>query len=218
MGDYIKLNPDGFIFKYFRNNKKQVQSDIINYFQNEREKVTNYIKGKYKLDRDDAEDCFMQGSIALWRNITEGTLTEENLTSSLSSYLMRCCCNHATHILVKKKRTIPLDTLFKQPRIAEDGNNLQNDAPTKHTVDNEFKDYKDEQINILEKIIRNLPEPCNTILWNVYFNYHEIEQECQNKETIMDVIALMLGMKKTVLKTTKNRCMQKVKNKVNSML
>ena len=217
MGAFIKYISDHQMLKLFRNDQKKVQSDIDDFFRREQKKVTNYVKDKYKLDNFEAEDCFMQGSIALWRNITEGTLTEENLTSSLSTYLMRCCCNHATHVLAKKKRTIPLDKLFRQPKVDGDGESTQNGGFAQ-TTSKDFTDYKDEQICLLEKIVRALPEPCNTILWNVYFNYHEVEQECQDKETIMDVIALMLGMKKTVLKTTKNRCMQKVKNKVNSMI
>lgn len=217
MGDYVKLITDNFILKYLRNERSSKKSDIDKYFQNERAKVTKYIMKKYKLDLDDAEDCFAQGSIALWRNVSEGKLTSDNLTGSLSTYLMRCCCNHATHLIVKKKRIIPFDKIFKQSQSSEDSNDFQNSIP-KNYEKKGFVDYKDEQICILEDIIRGLPEPCNTILWNVYYNYHEVEQECRDNETIMDVIAIMLGMKKTVLKTTKNRCMQKVKNKVNSMI
>lgn len=217
MGANKKNNSEDLVIGYLRNDQNRMQSNIANYFRNEEDKITRYLQGKYRLNSEDAKDCFMQGSIALWRNIKEGVLTTENLTSSLSTYLTRCCCNHATHILEKKKREVPIDRLLNLPKTSEYGFNNRNDD-FKSNNKNEFMDYKDEQIQIIEKIIRTLPEPCNTVLWNVYFNYHEIEKECQDKESIMDIIALMIGMKKTVLKTTKNRCMQKVKDKVKTML
>ena len=216
MENIIKFISDGKVFNYFRNNQNGKQPNVSDFFRREKIKVTNYIRKKYQLDLYEAEDCFMEGSIALWRNISDGILTEDNLTGSLSTYLMRCCCNHATHILAKKKRSIPLDSLFKQPKKTEEEDGTQNDDDGGFDREDHF-DYEDEKIFILEKIVRELPEPCYTILWNVYFNYHEVELECEDNETIMDVIALMLGMKKTVLKTTKNRCMQKVKNKAISM-
>ena len=201
------------VFDYFQNNQNTCRKDTIKFFKDERRKITGYIIKTYHLDMDNAEDCFLQGCSVLWRNITEGVLTPQNMTSCLSTYLTRCCCNHATHILRKNIQEPLLDDVFVEK---EPGENDDNDKEVQ--VSNDFTDIKDIRIRVLEKVITNLPEPCNTILWNVYYNYHEIERKCKNKETIMDVIAQMLGINKTVLKVKKNRCMQKVKNKVNSML
>ncbi len=202
------------------------------FFDEEQDKVIRHIVGTYKLREAEAKDCFQEGCIALWKNIKEGKLTRENLAVSFSAYFMRCCCNHATHILEKKKKEIPYNPFNpfhdKTPNEGTDAYNSNDEriGRLKKTIENPSKPHstnpvylsKDERIELLENIVRNLPEPCNTILWNVYYNYHEIKEQCQGKETIMDVIALILGMKKSVLSTTKNRCMKKLKDKVNETL
>lgn len=188
----------------------KIESDLETFFRNEREKVLRCLKGRYRLDDSNAWICYSDGCDAVRRNIVDGKLNEDNLTCSLSTYLMSCCRHHALKMLAKKKGEKPFE-LFEG--ILSGGG--EGDIGEEDIRDGDYDD--DEMINVLEKIIRNLPEPCNTILWNVYYNYHEIKQECQENETIMDVIALMLGMKKTVLKTTKNRCLNKVKEKVKTM-
>lgn len=207
----------------------KIVSDINTFFREEQEKVMYYLKGKFSLSDSEAWDCYIEGCKAVWVNITNGKLTEDNLTCSLSTYLTRCCINHALKLIdKKKKRKEDLNDPFDIERRGGEGYVDDNDFGGGNIGEGEIDeeditdinpdDDIDKLISILEKIILNLPEPCRTILWNVYYNYHEVQQECQEKETIMDVIALMLGMKKTVLKTTKNRCMNKVKDKVKTML
>lgn len=176
--------------------------NLTRFFQQEHPKVIRYISYNYHLSADDAEDCFQEGSVALWQNVRNHKLTKENLTCSLSTYLMRCCCNHATHLSEKQTRMVSGDDFFPP----------MDDEPYQEMP------VEDERLLLLEKIVAKLPEPCHTILWNVYFNYREVMEQAQNDETLMDVIAVILGMNKDTLKTTKNRCMAKLKDRTKTLL
>ena len=182
--------------------------DVHKFFHSEKGKVIHYIIYQYGLNKGEAEDCFQEGSIAVWKNIKEGKLTHDNLTGSLSTYLMRCCCNHATHIIEKSSKLIVDDVFLSTLRL---------DNSSQNNCEDQIK-IEDEQLDLLCETIKNLPEPCYTILWNVYFNYHEVEKTLNDQETIMDAIAKMIGYTKTSLKSKKSQCMNKLKTKINSLL
>ena len=65
----------------------------------------------------------------------------------------------------------------------------------------------DEQKNIMRDLVQNLPKPCDDILW--YFYGDNLD---------MQTIADMLNYKGAdSVKTTKSRCMSKLKEKFNQI-
>ncbi len=180
MATIVELVPEGNVEKFFKTNRPIIILDLIK---------------SYGLSREEAEDCFQEGCIALFRQVQEGKLSADNLTARLSSYLNRCCRNHATHILQKAGRNTP--------DLPENG--LENFGGL--TEDDEAYMEKKELIEQLEPIVKDLPEPCNTILWSIYYDHYKDRD-----------IAEMLGKSSSVFKVTKNRCMQKLKRRVNSLM
>lgn len=180
MATIIELVPNGDVNKFFKTNRPIIILDLMK---------------SYGLSREEAEDCFQEGSLALFRQVQEGKLTSENLTARLSSYLNRCCRNHATHILQKSGR--------KTPDLPENG--LENFGES--TEGDEVNIAKKELIEQLEPIVKVLPEPCNTILWSIYYDHYKDS-----------VVAEMLGMPSGSFRVTKNRCMKKLKTRVNSIV
>lgn len=181
MASIVELVPGGDVNKFFETTRPIIILDLIK---------------SYGLKQEEAEDCFQEGSIALFKNIQEGLLTSENLTVRLSSYLNRCCRNHATHILQASGRNVP--------DIPDNG--LENFGES--TEADEKNLARKMLIEKLGEIIMDLPEPCNTILWAVYYEHYKV-----------GTVAEMLNASSmNVFKVQKNRCMNKLKKRVNSII
>ncbi|MCQ2255670.1 MAG: sigma-70 family RNA polymerase sigma factor [Bacteroidaceae bacterium] len=180
MASLVELVPGGDVNKFFRTNRPIIILDLMK---------------SYGLTREEAEDSFQEGSIALFRQVQEGKLSSENLTARLSSYLNRCCRNHATHILQKSGR--------KAPELPENG--LENFGGA--TDDDEANLAKKMLIEQLEIVIPNLPEPCNTILWKVCYEHFDDH-----------VVAEMLNRPITSFRVTKSKCIKKLKMRINSLV
>lgn len=180
MASLVELVPNGDVNKFFKTNRPIIILDLMK---------------SYGLSREEAEDSFQEGSMALFRQVQEGKLSSENLTARLSSYLNRCCRNHATHILQKSGR--------KTPDLPENG--LENFGES--TESDTENIARKELIEKLEPIVKDLPEPCNTILWSIYYDHYKDS-----------VVAQMLGRSANTFKVTKNRCMQKLKTRMNSIV
>ena len=183
-----------------KNNFMPAIDDLGKFFGDERPKVVKYLLaqyGKYGFDQDDADDCFQEGCMAVWRNIQDGKLTEENLTCSLSTYLTTCCRNHATHSL---KKMVSIETF--EGIIDEEGN-LTRDVPAEPD-----DTPKEEIVEILIEVVADLPEPCDKVLWGFY-----------RDNLSMDAMAQMLGYSNAdTMKTTKSRCMKKLKERMLNIL
>lgn len=181
MATIVDLVPGGNVEKFFRTNRPVIILDLIK---------------SYGLTREEAEDCFQEGSIALFKQVQEGKLTPENLTARLSSYLNRCCRNYATHILQKAGRNAP-------------------DLPDEHGLakfmdsSSEGKNNKayEELLLKMEEVVKDLPEPCNTILWSTYYDFYEDK-----------VLAEMLNYTLASFRVTKSRCTKKLKTRMNSII
>jgi len=180
MASIVELVPEGNVEKFFKTNRPIIILDLMK---------------SYGLTREEAEDSFQEGCYALYKSIQEGRLTSENLIVRLSSYLNRCCRNHATHILQKTGR--------KVPHIPDDGS----DHFGSSTEEDENNIIKKKLIEMLELIILDLPEPCNTILWKVYYEHQPAA-----------LVAEMLNRSTSVFKVSKNRCMNKLRKRCNSIL
>lgn len=180
MATIVELVPGGDVNRFFKTNRPIIILDLIK---------------SYGLSRAEAEDCFQEGSMALFKNIQEGKITAENLSASLSSYLNRCCRNHATHILQKSGRSTP--------DLSENG--LENIGGS--TENSEMDLSRKELIEQIEPIVKDLPEPCNTILWSIYYDHYKDSQ-----------IADMLGRSSASFRVTKSRCMDKLRTRVNSLM
>lgn len=180
MATIIELVPNGDVNKFFKTNRPIIILDLMK---------------SYGLSREEAEDSFQEGCIALFKQVQEGKLTSENLTARLSSYLNRCCRNHATHILQKSGR--------KTPDLPENG--LENFGES--TEGDEVDKARKELIELMEPVVKDLPEPCNTILWSIYYDHYKDS-----------AVAEMLGKSSASFKVTKSRCMQKLRTRMNSIV
>lgn len=169
------------------NDKLTKQAKVRIFLDNIRPKVMNLLCRKYGLREDEAADCFQEGAIAMWKNLKDGKITLEAI-NSLDSYLFRYCCNHASKI-VRDNMRISIVCDFETI-----------DTTAESTT--EYNHETDRQIAILEALVKQLDEPCYSIIWGFY----------RHKYSMQDMAVILNYKSADVVKTKKNQCMKKLKD------
>lgn len=176
--------------------------ETLNRFaSSEWEKTLGYLHKSFGLSRDDCQDVFQESFITLYNNVNEGKLVE--LTCSLSTYFMSICRNKALEMLrgiakmsvVDDELSISLmDGEFKEDKV----NAL---------LELDDKIQEEERQHLVEKIVNDLPEPCNKLLWAFY-----------RDGLSMKTLAEMFNYKsESTVKVIKHRCCEKFRIRYGEM-
>lgn len=164
-------------------------------------KALHYLSKSYGLSPDDCKDVFQESFLTLYDNVSSGKLS--NLTSSLSTYFMGICRNKALELLRAKARMPATD-----------------DMATLSLTDDAFRADKAEALIALDDtgferekqrlvcgLVRNLPSPCNELLWGYY-----------RDELSLKALALLLGYSEGSIKVIKHRCTEKFKTRYQELV
>ena len=182
-------------------NETRLSEDIlIEFIEGERKKAVPFLIKNFSLEDEDAQDVFQESSLALFKNIKQGKLVK--LTSTLSTYFISICKNQAKKRLQKDSKTISFEATI---------NNTTKDEYSENKID-EILSFGEsgitkEQKELMRKIVQDLPYPCEDILWYYY-------GDGINMKTIADLLDYKNA---ETVKSTKTRCMSKLKNKFNKM-
>lgn len=161
---------------------------INDFIEKERKKALCFLERNYSLDEEDAKDVFQDSSLAFFLNIKNGKLV--TLTSTLSTYFMQICVNHALKKIRGGKNTIRQEDDFNEQKINE-------------LLGFGEEDITSEQKEIMRDLVQELPKPCDDILWYFYGDNLSLQ-------TIADLLDYNNA---NSVKTTKSRCMSKLKEK-----
>lgn len=162
------------------------ERELNRFFEKERKRNVVYLQGRYNLSYEDAEDVYQDSCIALFRNIKEGKLV--SLTAKLSTYFTQIC---VFQTLKKIRDEKPLDSL----------DNGQYDSDKVNELLRLDGGVSLAQQQKMEHIVKNLPAPCNKILWEYYYENRSIAE-----------IAPIIGFKGSdSVKAKKSQCMGKLK-------
>jgi RNA polymerase sigma factor (sigma-70 family) len=143
-----------------------------------------FVSKKYRIDRDQARDFYIESIIEFRRNVVNGKLLE--LKSSLKTYLFTIGRNQILNYLRDNKLTY----------VEEMKDNL-NHSDTSHQIVME----KEERMKAVQIIFQQLPENCYKLLKLFYFDHMntkqiQIQMNYQNEQTV---------------RTRKYKCSQKLK-------
>ncbi len=163
---------------------------IAKWYEANKKPFISYMLKRYAtLGPDDAEDLYQECIMVLHQNIVSNKLTK--LTCSLSTYLIQIGINKANTLL----RQCP-------PHVSEE--NQLDWERLYHLIGDETSPYQEEVYQIVDRI----EQPCREILFSYYYDSFS-----------MTTIADRLGYKDAdVVKATKYRCMQKVKNMLHTVV
>lgn len=179
------------------------QTLLNDFARRQRDKTIAFLQKNYSLSIDDCEDVFQDSFIILYNNIKEGKL--DNLTSSVSTYFMAICKNKTMELLRTKGKYISIPIEFS------DENNVQfsdEKVNTLLSLDTDESCIAEKKETLVRKIVRNLPSPCDELLWGFYRDGLPMKQ-LANKFNYAS---------ENAVKVTKHRCCEKFRNKFNEIL
>ena len=166
------------------------------------EKTMAFLKNQFSLSHSDCEDVFQESFIVLYQHIVDGRLI--NLTASLATYFNSICRNKAHELLRGKGKE--LNIIDEYPDATKDE---YEDERIDRLLALEDDDVQIEMRKsaLVRQIVKNLPEPCNQILWGFYRDGFS-----------MKTLAAMLNYtSENSIKVTKHRCCDKFKNRFNKI-
>jgi len=181
---------------------------VLNDFAKEyRNRTLSYLRNAFSLSIEDSEDVFQESSIILYRDAGNGKL--DNLSSSLYTYFLGICNNKAHEQLrANGKAQMPSIDDFS----SEEGDRRYNIIIHKadkilNTIDSSNKeDY--ERNNIIQDLVKQLPSPCDEMLWSYY-----------RDGLSMKAIAQMFKYaSESAAKVTKHRCQEKFRKSYEGLL
>lgn len=162
--------------------------ELNRFFERERTRNVVYLQGHYHLSYEDAEDIYQDSCLALFKNIQYGKLV--SLTAKLSTYFTQICVFQTLKKIRDEKPTDSLD-------------NGQYDTDKMNELLELDGGVSFSQQKRMEEIVKSLPEPCNKILWEFYY---------ENKS--MAEIAPIVGFNGSdSVKAKKSQCMGKLKSR-----
>lgn len=183
------------------NNKKL---KLIEQFRSsQREKVLAYMQGKFSISSEDGEDIFQEAFITLYNNILEGKL--EKLTSSLSTYFIGICNNKAREFLREKNKVV---NLSYDPGIKEQNAFLDDKVESILTLESDNDIARQKKEKIVRNIVRDLPSPCNELLWGFYRDGLSMKQLAEKFDYKSE----------SSVKVTKHRCCEKFRVRFNKLV
>jgi RNA polymerase sigma factor (sigma-70 family) len=169
------------------------------------QKTRLYLQGRYSLTEDECADVFQDSLIILWRNINENKVEADSLGMSSSTYFMSICRNKTMELLRSKSKYII--TSYEINPSKEHYDYQEEQVEKILSMDDDYENAQKEKEALVRDIVKNLPSPCNELLWGYYGDGHS-----------MKMLAEMFNYaSENAVKVTKHRCCEKFRMKYNEM-
>jgi RNA polymerase sigma factor (sigma-70 family) len=161
-------------------------------------KTLSFLKSRFALSQEDCEDVFQESFIIFYNYVIEGKL--DNITSSFSTYFNSICRNKAHEMLRRNGKEISI--IDEYPNAFKD--EYEDDKiDSLLALENDNDNINERKSALVREIVKNLPEPCDRILWGYYRDGYS-----------MLSLADMLNYKSEgTVKVTKHRCCEKFKKR-----
>ena len=167
----------------FRSNNESI---ISSFYQKYKERFIAYFRSHFRKSDEYLTDLYQDSCLVLWQNIRDDKLREDNLTSSLETYL----------ISVGKYSMMARDRKYKEI--------LDDDAISRlRFVESDEEELKSriEREDYINNLVANMKPPCSELLKAFYWDRLSGQQ-----------IANKLGYSNPdSVKTQKHKCMGKLK-------
>lgn len=186
---------------------------LLNGFAAEqRGRTINWLRSQLGLSRSDAEDIFQDSFLILYENLANGTLAK--LPRSLSAYLNETCRRKALEILrdnEKKNGKGTIDAESDRQDLEEgegemipsfDSSLLEEVLEMDEAAIN--AERVDRQEAAVREVVRELPDPCNKLLWGYYFE----------DLSMKDMAAMYKYKSPESVKVMKSRCMTRFETRM----
>ena len=172
--------------------KDDNEERLERFFDAQKKDAIGYLLSNFSFDYYQCEDIFQEAIITLWEKVNEGKVSGDMLELSNSAYLHKICKNKALKKLSEEGN-------HKGISISDDDavvNIISKKISKLLDYDSEYEEQKEDTIR---GIIRDLPSPCDEILWGYYGNGESLKSMADE---------LYHGSVSSV-RVTKHRCLNK---------
>ena len=174
---------------------------VTNWFVSLRNPFINYIhKALPVLGLDEIEDIYSETFIAIRKNLLEGNVASG---TKWKAYIFQIGYNMAVNKAKQSSRYVQVKEMTSNDDI-DATNRFETYLSLQEVMEEEDNETKSQRLSILEREIKYLPEPCETILKDYYyggFSMAEIMSEIHYQST-------------DSVKSMKNRCMNKLRERI----
>lgn len=181
---------------------KDFSAVIGEYFEEMHKPFANYIRSKYSaLSDDDVEDLYMETFLAVHDNLNKGTVAPD---TNWKGYILTIGNNLAMTMCKKNGILVHPDTKADEDGDDETSNRAWDKVPELKMLVEQFEldvNEKEKMIAVLNNLIKSLPEPCNVLIPDFYYNGLSLED-------IKDEIGYSTV---NAVKTQRYKCFQRLK-------
>ena len=165
------------------------------------QKTRAFLLSRYSLSEDECADVFQDSLIILWRNIKENKVEDEGLGMSSSTYFMTICRNKTMELLRRKSKYITTSYEINPSKEHFDYQSEQVDKIL--ALEDDSENAQKEKEALVREIVKDLPSPCNELLWGYYGDGHSMKMLAEKFNYASE----------NAVKVTKHRCCEKFRVK-----
>lgn len=182
-------------------NKDENENKLEKFANEQWQKTRAFLINRYSLSEDECADVFQDSLIILWKNINENKVDSKDLGLSSSTYFMTICRNKTMELLRSKSKYVSFSYEINP---SNDYYDYQEDQVERIlSLENTRENIQKEKEALVRDIVKNLPSPCNELLWGYYSDGHS-----------MKMLAEMFNYaSENAVKVTKHRCCEKFRVK-----
>jgi len=188
-----------------RRNKDENERKLEKFAKEQWQKTRVYLISRYSLSEDECADVFQDSLVILWKNINENKVDSKDLGLSSSTYFMTICRNKTMELLRSKSKYV---TTPYEINSSKDHHDYQEDQVERIlSLEEARENIQKEKEALVRDIVKNLPSPCNELLWGYYGDGHS-----------MKMLAEMFNYSsENAVKVTKHRCCEKFRVRYSEM-
>lgn len=174
---------------------------VTDWFVSLRNPFINYIhKALPVLGLDEIEDIYSETFIAIRKNLLDGNVASG---TKWKAYIFQIGYNMAVNKAKQSARFVQAKEMTSNDDI-DANNRFETYLSLQEAMEEKENETQSQRLSILEREIKYLPEPCETILKDYYyggFSMTEIMSEIHYQST-------------DSVKSMKNRCMNKLRERI----
>lgn len=186
--------------------KDDVEKKIEKFVKEQWQKARISLLNRYSLSEDECADVLNDSLVILWQNIKGNKVGMDCMGSkekTSATYFMTICRNKTMELLRSKNRFTNISP--KQDQDKETIQFLPDKIETILAFDEDNSEYQEEKDDLVRSIIKDLPSPCNELLWGYY----------GNGDSIRDLAQDYYKGSESAVKVTKHRCTNKFRERFN---
>ena len=193
------------MLKSLHRNKDEKEKKLEKCAKEQWQKTRSFLISRYSLSEDECADVFQDSLVILWRNINENKVDSKDLGLSSSTYFMTICRNKTMELLRSKSKYVTTPYEIKP---SKDFQVFQENQVEKIlSLEDAHENIQKEKEALVRDIVKNLPSPCNELLWGYYGDGHSIKMH----EKMFNYAS------ENAVKVTKHRCCEKFRVRYSEM-